>query len=603
MKHRFFTVCIVLTACCISHVAKAQILANCGQEYLMDSSHPAPYWSYGTTSLTQIEQVTFYAGTADIPDGFEITVNEKKIIFVDPNNSNNTSTELWVGGNGNPNALGFSYATAISGPLEVIIDVNGVPTLNRQAPLPNFPPLNYDNSGGMVKIVVTLPEGTCQFGIRSILGGSGSAASVFLQCEDFFECPDQLDIVQLTPETICDSKEIAISECGLPFTWVSPSGVPGSGTVLVIDEHDGPYHLQKIYSDNCIVTGEVTGSCPEEPIVIEEAGDQNACAPGDDYIYRICEPAYSDAKITWRNAQGEVVGTGTEISTSSPEPYSVQVTYKNCDTTADTEDHCGEQPLQIEMENLVDNQFNPCGTVLRTCKNENPNAIHTITHKETGEIFYQNEIIATQPGQYDFEVKHANNCSSQASVTLNDEGKVTITAGQFDKCHGQELSICQPASENVQVRWIDPDGETVAENQNSIQAFKRGEYTVQLFYPFGGYTMEGTFETTFTEPIAEGGLFFPTAFSPNGDGKNDQYRIKGLNTYVNYFNIYNRWGKRVFTFSGRVNGDNLAWDGTDQTTGKAVPEGVYVYTIDFEVGPDACNPSDGQRRGSITLIR
>ncbi|MEZ4818876.1 MAG: hypothetical protein R3A45_02890 [Bdellovibrionota bacterium] len=45
----------------------------------MDRSHPEPYWSYGTTSLTQIEQVTFYAGTANVPDGFEITVNEKKI--------------------------------------------------------------------------------------------------------------------------------------------------------------------------------------------------------------------------------------------------------------------------------------------------------------------------------------------------------------------------------------------------------------------------------------------------------------------------------------------------------------------------------------------
>jgi gliding motility-associated-like protein len=53
-------------------------------------------------------------------------------------------------------------------------------------------------------------------------------------------------------------------------------------------------------------------------------------------------------------------------------------------------------------------------------------------------------------------------------------------------------------------------------------------------------------------------IYVPTGFTVNGDGKNDYLRpvLIGF-TKVNYFRIYNRWGKLLFT----MNNDYPGWDG------------------------------------------
>ncbi len=69
-------------------------------------------------------------------------------------------------------------------------------------------------------------------------------------------------------------------------------------------------------------------------------------------------------------------------------------------------------------------------------------------------------------------------------------------------------------------------------------------------------------------------IFVPSAFTPNGDGKNDLEKpipIGVLN--LDYFNIYNRFGQLLFTTSQIGDG----WDGT--FNGVNQPAGTYVYMI------------------------
>ncbi|TAE84362.1 MAG: gliding motility-associated C-terminal domain-containing protein, partial [Bacteroidetes bacterium] len=71
----------------------------------------------------------------------------------------------------------------------------------------------------------------------------------------------------------------------------------------------------------------------------------------------------------------------------------------------------------------------------------------------------------------------------------------------------------------------------------------------------------------------------PNVFTPNGDGRNDlfipfPYRfVKGVN-----FSVFNRWGIEVFNTTNI----DLLWDGTDQTNGKPLQDGVYFYTCEVE---------------------
>lgn len=66
-------------------------------------------------------------------------------------------------------------------------------------------------------------------------------------------------------------------------------------------------------------------------------------------------------------------------------------------------------------------------------------------------------------------------------------------------------------------------------------------------------------------------LEMPTGFTPNDDGYNDVFFIKGLDDYPeNELVIYNRWGNQVFEKSGYAND----WKGVNQD-GELLPDGTY----------------------------
>lgn len=66
--------------------------------------------------------------------------------------------------------------------------------------------------------------------------------------------------------------------------------------------------------------------------------------------------------------------------------------------------------------------------------------------------------------------------------------------------------------------------------------------------------------------------------SPNGDGRNDTWRISGIEKYPNnHVQVFNRWGNLVFERKGYTNAD--PWDG--QWNGKALPDGPYYYLIEL----------------------
>jgi gliding motility-associated-like protein len=93
-------------------------------------------------------------------------------------------------------------------------------------------------------------------------------------------------------------------------------------------------------------------------------------------------------------------------------------------------------------------------------------------------------------------------------------------------------------------------------------------------------------------------VFVPNTFSPNGDGSNDVFYVRGrgLNR-VKSLRIYNRWGELVFEkINFAVNDASAGWDGSYR--GKRLSADVYVYQVDVY-----CDNSESIRfDGSISLI-
>lgn len=89
-------------------------------------------------------------------------------------------------------------------------------------------------------------------------------------------------------------------------------------------------------------------------------------------------------------------------------------------------------------------------------------------------------------------------------------------------------------------------------------------------------------------------VFIPDAFSPNGDGVNDEFQIFTDNSIAEIlsYRIFDRWGELVFEKDGNTN-----WDGS--LKGKPMNNGVFVYAIQVLF-------LDGRRewyKGDVLLIR
>ena len=80
--------------------------------------------------------------------------------------------------------------------------------------------------------------------------------------------------------------------------------------------------------------------------------------------------------------------------------------------------------------------------------------------------------------------------------------------------------------------------------------------------------------------ISESYLAVPNVFTPNGDGKNDEFRVAYRSLKEFHCWVYNRWGKLVFEWTDPAKG----WDGT--INGRPAAEGAYFYVI-RALGTDA----------------
>jgi gliding motility-associated-like protein len=71
------------------------------------------------------------------------------------------------------------------------------------------------------------------------------------------------------------------------------------------------------------------------------------------------------------------------------------------------------------------------------------------------------------------------------------------------------------------------------------------------------------------------------AFTPNGDGINDNWIIPGIENYSNaLIKVYNRWGHEVFASKGY----NNDWNATYKSNSDSLPSGSYMYVIDLANG-------------------
>jgi gliding motility-associated-like protein len=94
-------------------------------------------------------------------------------------------------------------------------------------------------------------------------------------------------------------------------------------------------------------------------------------------------------------------------------------------------------------------------------------------------------------------------------------------------------------------------------------------------------------------PCGEPYIFIPNAFTPNGDGENDFFKVRSEIIIDLNMKIYNRWGEKVFESTQQ----EIGWDGTFR--GKTLLPDVFGYVVE-----GTCyNQENFIKKGNLTLLK
>ena len=85
----------------------------------------------------------------------------------------------------------------------------------------------------------------------------------------------------------------------------------------------------------------------------------------------------------------------------------------------------------------------------------------------------------------------------------------------------------------------------------------------------------------------------PSAFTPNGDGVNDLFFVRGFGITKMTLRVFNRQGLMVFESRSQ----SIGWDGTYK--GIPQPMDAYAWTLDVEY----FTGEKFKKKGDVTLIR
>lgn len=207
-----------------------------------------------------------------------------------------------------------------------------------------------------------------------------------------------------------------------------------------------------------------------------------------------------------------------------------------------------------------------------------------------GENEFLYTVTVTDPEGCSFDDAVFVTATNGPDVTASVSGITTVQIGESTTLNGSGADVSN-------FEWFSLSGLGLEESQGQSVQISPTSLADSMYVVFG-YDDNGCFktDTVTVEVIAPPTLVMPTAFSPNGDNVNDIFKaveLIDIESIVN-FEVFNRWGKKVYQGTG----NNAGWNGDNND--EAQPLGVYLWLIEYqEIGKTGTSLA----RGSVTLIR
>jgi gliding motility-associated-like protein len=376
---------------------------------------------------------------------------------------------------------------------------------------------------------------------------------------------------------VCTGNTINLtSSGGTIYRWTGPndftSTAQNPSRTNAVTAMAGTYTVTVTTASGCTVVASTYVTVNPTPTVVI-ANPAAVCSPSTLNITVAAITTGSTAGLTytyWTNAEATTVYATPAAATSGT--YYIKGT-----TTSGCYDI---KPVIVSVNPL------PLVTITSSSSPMCENDLRTLTGNPSGGTFSViggpgsisgNVLSATAPGKIVLKYNYMDICSNTASQSIIVNVKPVAFAGLdqelkfvFETLMAADLSSAETGE------WSLISGSCQISDIHSpttkVTGLKIGENK------FLWTVRNGSCEKSDEIIVTVYDLFVPSVITPNGDGKNDYFKISALVGRVNLI-IFNRWGNVEYSNSNYLND----WDGRNDK-GSELPGDTYFYILNFENG-------------------
>lgn len=310
-------------------------------------------------------------------------------------------------------------------------------------------------------------------------------------------------------------------------------------------------------------------------------------------------------KFRWLKDSITAIGNGSfSINQLSPAVYYLVATDTNGCEQSIFRQPIVMLPLPLMQESNASVSADTCSFKTGSIKNITVTSDVAVSYK----WYSNNTVVSTGKnllnaisGTYYLEATDGRGCVVTSQSYIIPDAIAVLPTPQYNsqtivRYSNATIRVNNPYKQAVTYQLFDSPTSTAPINQNSTGVFiiNNVKEDRELFIKIIAGDCASAPGSVSIKVVDETIVEIPNAFSPNGDGINDEFRIQvtGL-IFVNSLKIFNRWGQVVWETKEITNN----WKGT--RNGEPLPVGTYYYMLDA-IG--AFNKKI-YKYGSVTIIR
>lgn len=207
---------------------------------------------------------------------------------------------------------------------------------------------------------------------------------------------------------------------------------------------------------------------------------------------------------------------------------------------------------------------------------------------------------ALPPGVYTLTVKDQLGCRATFPFVVKPAPALRVAIPeQVTLQLGERLRVVpEPLSAAWEYRWWQGTETVATSAQLDLSVQSTGVYILEVFDPVSACRVRDTLQVRVDKRRR---VYFPNAFSPNGDGINDYFGVfaDGAVQEIRLLEIYDRYGQLVFRRKAySPNSIAEGWNGSSSSA-QELPAGTYIYWAEIVFIDERVELF----RGEVSLLR